>query len=486
MSTLKRFFQDTVVYGFATVLPRLMNFILVPLHIDVLSTVGYSENTTFYIWAAFFNVILTYGMETAFFRYFSRSENKGQVFSTAFISLTVSTLLFFIIIFLFREPIGDLVELDPLYFNILLGILALDTLVVVPFAFLRASGKPLKFAGIKIVNIVLLVLANFALLWFIPKFPDLLPDFVIDNYSFEDQVQYIFIANLIASGVTFLILLPYFFRTKIDFNFGVFKQMWKYGWPVMVAGIAFVVNENLDKLLLKDMISESVMGAYAGCYKLAVFMTIFVQAFRLGAEPFFFNQAKEKNARETYARILTYFVICGSLILIIMVIYLDFFKVIIVPNSDYWITISIVPVVLLANLFLGIYHNLSVWYKLTDKTKVGMYISIVGAIVTIVLNIWLIPVLGFMAAAYATLAAYGLMMIISYFLGRKYYPVPYNLKLVSLYIFLSTGLSFISFYFFPGNYLIGTAFVLLFLAIVFVQQRKDLNQILTHDNKDHQ
>jgi len=480
LSTLKRFFQDTIIYGFATVLPRLMNFILVPLHVTALSTVGYSVNTTFYVWAAFFNVILTYGMETAFFRYFSRSDKKSLVFSTAFISLTVTTVIFFLAVFLFQDYLIHLVDLNPDYFNMLLGILALDTLVVVPFAYLRASNRPLKFAAVKIFNIVLVVLVNFYFLWLIPKHPSLIPDFVLNNYSETDKVQYIFLANLLASGATFLILLPYFFRTSIAFSTEIFKQMWKYGWPVMVAGIAFVINEMLDKILLKEMVSDEIMGAYAACYKLAIFMTIFVQAFRLGAEPFFFNQANKENAKQTYANILNYFVILGSLIFIVMVVYLDIFKMLIVPNPDYWVTISIVPVVLLANLFLGIYHNLSVWYKLTDRTKLGMYISIIGAIITIVLNLWLIPVIGFMASAYTTLAAYGTMMLVSYYFGRKFYPVPYNIKKLFLYLLISIGFAAVSFKFFRENYFVGTAFVALFLLTVFINERKDFKKIINY------
>jgi len=478
LSTLKRFFQDTIIYGFATVLPRLMNFILVPLHVTALSTVGYSVNTTFFVWAAFFNVILTYGMETAFFRFFSNSDKKQQVFSTAFISLTITTIFFFLIVFLFRDYLIELVDLSPKYFNMLLAILALDTLVVVPFAYLRASNRPIIFAGIKIFNIVIVVLVNFFFLWLVPDYPSLVPDFIVDRYSTTDQVQYIFLANLLASGVTFLILLPYFFRSKIEFQFGIFKQMWKYGWPIMIAGIAFVINEMLDKILLKEMISEDIMGAYAGCYKLAIFMTIFVQAFRMGAEPFFFNHSKNENAKQTYANILNYFVIFGSFILLVMVVFLDLFKVLIIPNPDYWVTISVVPIILLANLFLGIYHNLAVWYKLTDRTKAGMYISIIGALITIVMNIILIPVIGFMASAYTTLAAYGAMMLISFYFGRKYYPVPYNLKSISLYLLLAIGLSAVSFIYYRENYFMGALFLVIFLITVFLKERKDFKQIL--------
>ena len=479
MSTLKRFFQDTLIYGFATVFPRLMNFVLVPLHTDILPAEEYSVNTVFYVWAAFFNVVLTYGMETSFFRFFSRAKEKGNVFSTAFIALTVTTILFALGVFVFQDFLINLMDLDPFYFQLLFTVLVLDTLVVVPFAYLRATGRPLKFAGIKIINILIYVLLNFYFLWFVRDYPQYAPKFVLDNYGPKDIVGYIFMANVAASGVTFLLLLPYFFRTKISFDFSIFKQMWKYGWPIMVAGIAFVINENLDKLLIKDMISEEVMGAYSGCYKLAVFMTIFVQAFKMGAEPFFFNHSEKENAKETYAEILKYFVICGSIIFLILVSFIDFFKALVIRDSEYWMAIGIVPIILLANLFLGVYHNLSVWYKLTDKTRTGMYISIFGAIITILLNIVLIPVMGFMAAAWATLVAYGSMMLISFFLGKKYYPVPYNVKKISFYLLLSVGLSILSFTFFRENYVAGMAISGGFLLVVFSIERKQLYKILS-------
>ncbi|MDR5591404.1 oligosaccharide flippase family protein [Christiangramia sp. SM2212] len=478
MSTLKRFFQDTLIYGFATVFPRLMNFVLVPLHTDILPAEEYSVNTVFYVWAAFFNVLLTYGMETSFFRFFSKAKEKSNVFSTAFIALTVSTILFAVGVFLFQDQLIALLDLDPFYFQLLFSVIVLDTLVVVPFAYLRATGRPIKFAGIKVINILIVVLLNLYFLWFVRDYPQFAPQLILDNYGPKDIVGYIFIANLAASAVTFLLLLPYFFKTKISFDFGIFKQMWKYGWPIMVAGIAFVINENLDKLLIKDMISDEIMGAYSGCYKLAVFMTIFVQAFKMGAEPFFFNHAEKENARETYADILKYFVISGSLIFLVLVCFIDFFKSLVIRDPEYWMAISIVPIILLANLFLGIYHNLSVWYKLTDRTRTGMYISILGAIITIALNMVLIPVLGFIAAAWATLVAYGSMMLVSYFLGKKYYPVPYDIKRIGGYLMLSVIISALSFYVFPGNYFVGIPLLLLFIGIVYFSEKEQILKII--------
>src|SRR5690606_30990537 len=327
-----------------------MNFILVPLHTEKLATSSYSDNTTFYIYAAFFNVLLTYGMETAFFRYFNQSTEKNRVFSTTLISLTVSSVLFFGVVVGFNEPLAHLVNLDQTYFNLLIGVLALDVLVVAPFAYLRATGRPIKFTAIKLSNITVYVVLNFFFLWAIPKFGIQYP-----GYDENNLIQYIFIANLIASLSTLLLLSPYFFKTKLVFSTVIFKQLLKYGWPIMVAGLAYVVNENFDKWLLPEMLGKSINGAYSGCYKIAVFMTIFIQAFRLGAEPFFFNHAKELNAKETYARIMKYFVICGCCMFVFTVAYLDVFKELIVRDEAYWIAIDIVPIVLLANLCLGIY-----------------------------------------------------------------------------------------------------------------------------------
>lgn len=472
MGALKKFFKDTIIYGLATVLPRLMNFVLVPLHTDTLETTSYSDNTTFYVYAAFFNVLLTYGMETAFFRFFSKSEEKHKVFSTALISLVVSTVLFFAVVFSFNQQLSELVNLDQTYFNLLLGVLVLDTLVVVPFAYLRATGRPIRFASIKLSNILIYVALNFFFLWAIPEF-----GIEFSGYDSSNLVKYIFIANLVASIVTLLLLSPYFFKTKLQFSTTVFKQLLNYGWPIMVAGLAYVINENFDKWLLPELLGKDINGAYSGCYKIAVFMTIFIQGFRLGAEPFFFNHAKEHNAKETYATIMKYFVIFGSFMLVFIVAYLNIFKELIVRDESYWIAIDIVPIVLLANLCLGIYFNLAIWYKLTDKTRYGMYLSIVGAIITIGFNYIMIPKIGFMASAWATLAAYAVMMLLSYILGQKHYPVPYDLKKIALYLILAVVMSIIVLKT-NSNYYLNTGLVLLFLAIVFVSEKEQIKQLL--------
>lgn len=449
-----------------------MNFILVPLFTGALDTSSYSDNTTFYVYAAFFNVLLTYGMETAFFRFFSSSKEKNSVFSTTFISLIVTTLSFLILVLVFNDSIANWMGINKTYFNLLIGLLVLDTLVVAPFAYLRATGRSMKFAVIKLLNIGVYVILNFFFFWAIPKY-----SLNFSWFNKSDLVQYIFIANLVASSITFLLLIPYFFKTKLEFNIQIFKKLLSYGWPIMVAGIAYVINENFDKWILPSLLGKSINGAYSGCYKIAVFMTIFIQAFRLGAEPFFFNHAKENNAKETYATIMKYFVIVGSFMFIFIVSYLDIIKLLLVPNESYWEAISIVPIVLLANLCLGIYFNLAIWYKLTDKTRYGMYLSIIGAIITIVFNLVMIDKIGFIAAAWATLAAYAVMMILSYALGQKYYPVPYNLKKILSYIVLAVLFSIIVLNT-KTNYYINTALVLLFLVSAVFFEKNELKQLL--------
>ncbi|QRM88757.1 oligosaccharide flippase family protein [Lacinutrix sp. WUR7] len=472
MSTLKRFFKDTIIYGLATVLPRLMNFILVPLHTGNLALSNYSDNTTFYIYAAFFNVLLTYGMETSFFRFYNSHKEKLKVFSTVLISLSITTIVFLGVVLFFNNEIASFVNLDIEYFNLLIGVLALDTLVVAPFAYLRATGRPIKFTAIKLSNIVVYVILNYFFFWAVPKF-----NLQFSFYDKEDLVKYIFISNLVASMVTFLLLIPYFFKSKLQFSKTIFKQLINYGWPIMIAGLAYVINESFDKWILPRELGKDINGAYSACYKIAVFMTIFIQAFRLGAEPFFFNHAKEKNATKTYADIMKYFVICGSIMLLVIIAFLDVIKEQLVPNEAYWIAIDIVPIVLLANLCLGIYFNLGIWYKLTDKTRYGMYLSIVGAVITIAFNLIMIPKIGFIASAWATLLAYGIMMLLSYYLGQKHYPVPYNIKAILGYLGVAIILSILALYT-NGNYYINTALVLLFLGIVFFSEKNKIKQLL--------
>ncbi|MDD3721561.1 MAG: oligosaccharide flippase family protein [Lutibacter sp.] len=478
MSALKRFFKDTIIYGIAAVLPRVINFLLVRIHTDALPASNYAENTNFYIWIALFTVVITFGMETAFFRFYKSEEKKDTLISTSFISVFVAGLVFVTIAFIFSGFFTNIFDFsqNPLQFKLLISILAIDAVSVVPFAYLRASNRPIKYAVIKMINVGIIVAINLVFLKFIPEFKASgknIPEFLNTIFKSTSIVNFIFIANLIGSVASLILLLPFLLKFKWYFNAVLFKKMLNYSWPIAVAGIAYVINENLDKLLIGQMMDKTAMGIYSACYKLAIFMNLYIMAFRLGAEPFFFNHSDHKDARETYARILNYFIIVGALVFVGIVVFLDAIKQLFI-NEQYWEAIAIVPIVLLANLFLGIYHNLSIWYKLTDKTSYGMLFSIIGAIITIIINVALIPIIGYIASAWATLLAYGSMMVLSYFIGDKHYRVPYNLKKSGSYLLVSIVLSFISFTYFRENYLVSVSLILLFGILIFWNEKKEI------------
>jgi O-antigen/teichoic acid export membrane protein len=472
LSVLQRFFKDTIIYGLAIVLPRLINFLLTRLYTDVLPNESFSTNTVFYVYAAFFNVVFTYGMETAFFRFFSKYDDKNKVLSTALITVSTSTFLIGILLFLCDHQLANLMSIDLLSYRILISITLLETLIVIPFAYLRVTGRPIRFAIIKLTNVFIIVGLN--ILFLSESFQS---ETLRNFFNVDNDVVYIFIANLIASICILVLMLPYFFKTKLQFDFIILKGLLRYGWPIMIAGVAFVINENFDKWFLDDQ-DKFVNGAYSACYKIAVFMTLFVTAFKMGAEPFFFNHAKSENAKENYATILKYFTIVGAIGLLIITVYIDVIKELIIKNDSYLLALDIVPVILLANLCLGIYHNLSIWYKLTDKTRYGMYISIFGAVITISIILAFTPTYGFIACAYATLCAYGSMMLISYVIGRRHYPVPYQIKRIGLYLGVASVLSFLAFYQFDRNIYIGTLFLIVFLGLVLFLEKKELKHLL--------
>lgn len=483
MSVLKKFFKDTIIYGIAAILPRAINIGLVKLHTAVFGSDRYATNTEYYVYAAYLNALLTYGMETAFFRFFSKEKEKGKIISTSFTTLLFTTVVFLVLGLMFAPNIAATFGFkEVMHVKILVWTVFLDTIVVIPFAYLRVTNRPIRFAGIKIANILFLTVLNVLFLWLIPKgivSEGILPDSLNFYIKGEAQVIYIFLANVFASLFTLILLFPNILKIKWSFDGATLRKLLIYGLPIMIGSLAYVTNENIDKLFLGDIIGDTEMGKYAGCYKLGVFMTLYITAFRLGAEPFFFNHAKEKNAKNNYATILKWFTILGALFMLIVVAYIDLFANLLISKKEYLDALAIVPIILLANLCLGVYNNLSIWYKLTDRTKFGMYISIFGAIITIVFNLVMIKHIGFMASAWATLIAYGSMMIISYILGQKYYPVPYNLKKIAVYVFVATVFSATAFYdTFRGNYIIATALVLVFLGIVYLSERKELKRLL--------
>jgi O-antigen/teichoic acid export membrane protein len=479
----KNLFKQTAIYGLATVLPRMFSFLLVPLYTNLLPKEEYGKVSIIFAYMIFFNVILAYGMETSFFRFYNNETDKKAVVETTTVSVFWSTILFLFPALIFRNALASFSGIDVQYITFTIWILVLDALVIVPFSKLRAFQKPMVYAVIKIGNVVVNLSLNLFFLIYLPKIAESNPsDFLSSLYAENFQIGYIFVANIIASLLTFVVLSPDYFSLKWHFNFSLWKRMMKYGLPILVAGIAFAINEQFDKILLGKLlpanIADAQVGVYSACYKLGLFMVLYRTAYTLGIEPFFFSHASNENAPQTYATITKYFVIFGSFILLTVIVFADIFKYFMIRDSSYWEAMKVVPLIILANFFLGIYTNLSVWYKLIDKTHIGAYISIVGAIVTIVLNFLLIPSMSYYGSAIATIAAYGTMMLISYILGNKYYPIPYDIKKIGGYLGLSIGFSIVSFYYFRENYFVGIPLLAIFLYFIYHNEKETLKRIL--------
>ena len=484
MGILKTLYKQTFIYGLATVVPKMLSFLLVRLHTDksVLEDVAdYGDVSLIFAYFVLFNVLLAYGMETAFFRFLNSEQKKKSVLSTSAISLVLTSILVLVIGYFFRDQVSRITHIDADYIVLVLWILFFDALVIIPFAYLRAMGKPIKYTVLKLLNVVLNLGLNVVLLLFLKSWAES-STFWTTFYRPNFEVHYIFIANLVASGVTFLTLISFYFKLNYNFDAKLWKQMLRYAFPVLIAGIAFSVNETFDRILLErllpDNLAKDAIGTYSACYKLALFMMLFATAYRLGIEPFFFSNAKAKDAKANYAKILEFFVIFGALILLTVVVFVDILKLILIPNEAYWEAMTVVPILLLAYLFLGVYHNLSVWYKITDRTKFGAYISIFGALITLLINTIFIPKFGYMASAIATLFAYTAMALTSYILGKKYYSIPYNLKKMGLYLALSIIFSALSFYLFREQYFVGILFILILMAAIWVKEKTFLKQLL--------
>lgn len=483
MGLYKKLFKQTAIYGLATVLPRMFSFLLVPLYTDLLPKTEYGKVSIIFAWMIFFNVILAYGMETAFFRFYNKEPNKKAVVETSMVSVFWSSISFLFLALLFRNNVADWLGIDSQYITYTIWILALDALVIIPFSKLRVNQKPLTYAVIKIGNVLVNLILTVVFLVFIPMLIKANPHgFLHSVYVDNFQIGYIFLANIIASLLTFVALFPDYVYLNWMIDSKLWKQMMRYGMPIMVAGIAFAINEQFDKILLSKLlpvtIAESEVGVYSACYKLGLFMVLYRTAYTLGIEPFFFSHADDKNAPKTYAMVTKYFVIFGSFILLSVIVFADLFKQLMIRDSSYWVAMKVVPLIILANFFLGIYTNLSIWYKLIDKTYIGAYISLVGAIITLLLNFLLIPSMSYYGSAIATLAAYGSMMFISYYLGNKYYPIPYDLKKISGYLSLSILFSAVSFYGFRENYYVGVGLLIVFLYFIYHNEKVTLMKII--------
>ena len=483
MNPLKKLAGQTAIYGLSSVLGRILGYLLVPLYTRVFLPAEYGTVSVFFAYAAFLTVILTYGMETAFFRFNEKELDKEKVFGTAMIPLIFSSAVFLLLATIFARPIASLIDYaaHPEYVRWFAWFLALDALSKIPFARLRAQNKAFRFVAINTVNILVNFGLNLFFLIFCPFVLDheewgFLNGFVHLVYRSDLGIEYIFISNLIASSLTFLLLAPQLKGMTWKPDRKLLKTMLIYAFPLLFAGMAGIVNETFDRLLLRYLLPTNIaayqVGIYSACYKISILMTIFIQAYKYAAEPFFFAAAKEKDAKILYARIMDYFIIVVSFIFLATMVYLDDFIIRYLIGKNYWEGKAVIPILMMANLFLGVYYNLSIWYKLTSKTIWGAWLSMFGGAITIGLNFWWIPlgadhlIHGYLGSAWATFICYCAMMVVSYLIGRHYFPVKYNLGKFFGYLGLSILLYTISIFVVPGILSVRVIFHT-FLLIIF-------------------
>jgi O-antigen/teichoic acid export membrane protein len=486
MTAIKQLAGQTAIYGLSTILGRLLNYALVPFYTYIFAKPAeFGLNIEFYAYISFLNILFTYGMETAFFNFSSSETNKPLVYSTALRSLIASSLLLCIPVLFFADTVAELVRYpghaDFIWWIIL--IVATDAIAAIPFAKIREQNQPKRFAIIKLTNIFVNLVLNLFFIGYCKWSSEHHPDsFAASLYNPAIGIGYAFLANLIANLVTLAMLGPELAGIRQGFDPALWKKMLRYSLPLLVVGFAGMTNETFDRILLKYLlptgIGETQVGIYGACYKISILMTIFIQAFRYAAEPFFFSQRKEGNAPELYAKVMGWFVIFCLLIFLGTAVNLSWIKYFV--GEEYRSGIAVVPILLLANLCLGVYFNLSIWYKLTGQTRFGMWITLVGAGITLVLNFICIPLQnkwfgGYMGSAWATLICYTVMMILSYRLGQKYYPVNYPAKRLLGYACLALVLYFASL-FIPvesksGSLLFNNFLFLLFAAFLFFAEK---------------
>ena len=481
-----------------TIVPRVLNYLLLtPFYTRIFITGEYGVITELYAYVAFLMVLLTYGMETAYFRFAESNSDKEKVYSSALTSLFFTTLLFLILVSLFAQPIAEWIKYPShreyiLYFAFIVGI---DAFTAIPFARLRQRQQAARFTIIRIVNVLVNIGLNIFFLSICPRILENNPDSVIRFiYSPEVGVGYAFISNLIASITTLLMLLPEILRFRIRFEPVLLRQLLAYALPLLVVGLAGMVNEVADKILLKYLMvppegtidrnayAMGQVGVYGANFKLAVLMSLFIQMFRFAAEPFFFAQAKNENPQKIYAEVMKYFFIFCLLIFLAVTLYIDLFQHLI--GKDYREGLHIVPIILIANLLLGVFYNQSIWYKLTNLTRYGAGIAIMGAVITLIVNLTLVPRLGYVGSALGHLACYLVMVLVSYFLGQKYYPVPYDLKILGWYLLCALAIYGISLLL-PISALLPkllahTGLFLVFAALVYIREKPLLARQFTN------
>ena len=485
MNPLKKLASQTAIYGLSSVVGRLLNYLLVPLYTRYFLPEEYGVVTELYAYVAFLVIILTYGLETAFFRFSQTEKNKRVVYSTSLISLLFSSLLFIILMFLFSENIASSIGYinNQEYVKWFAIIIGLDAISSISFAKLRALNKATRFALIKLVNIFVNIGLN---LFFIIYCPYVIENnlqslnFVNSVYSPSIGVGYIFIANLFASIVTILMLFPEMINSVWVFEKKLWKKMMIYASPLLIAGLAGMTNETIDRILLKFLLPENInvtkeIGLYGAFYKLSIIMILFIQTFRFAAEPFYFAQERTLNSKKIYADVMKYFVIVISIIFLLVTTFYDFFINFLGSSYHDDRGFLVVSILLLANFFLGVYYNLSIWFKLTEKTMYGAYIAIFGASITIILNYSLIPIIGFIGCALATLACYFLMTLVSFYLGKKHFPVPYNYSRISMYFLLMVSI-YILLYYTNFTTIFDSLFILAYMIMIYLIERPKLKE----------
>lgn len=438
MSKLKKLAGETVIYGVSTILGRLLNWLLMPFYIRTLDAEQFGGVVNIYSYVAVFLVLLTFGFETGFFRFANKNNHKSLIKSLSF-AVGLFSIVLIILTIVFSNQIHSVLGNEFLlkeYFVYAAVLVGIDAVCSLPFAELRFLDRTLKYAGLRFFQVILTILFNVFYLVLCPYLLDNGYEWVNYIYNPLNRLKYVFISNLISSGLIALVLLPSIFRTSAKVDLSLIKATAKYSYPIMIVGLFGMLILNVDKILMPKLISENSMEAlaiYGANFKIGVLMALFIQSYRLAFEPFFFKEGKNNASKELYAVILKYFVIFGVLIYVGVLVFIELVNLLLLPA--YIEGNTILPYILLGQLFFGVYYSLSLWYKLTDRTRYGAYISGFGALMVIVLNIVLVPKLGYLGAAVSSFLCFLLMMILSYFLGQKFYPINYPIKVILAYIF---------------------------------------------------
>lgn len=492
--SIKKLAGQTVWYGLSNIAAKLLNYILTPIVTYLLNSpqgrVDYGDVSMLYAAIAFANIIFTYGLETGYFRFSSKAEDRSSLFHTLFNSLLGSTLLLSLLVYLFREPISVFVEQggNSDYIVLCTFIIAFDTLAAIPFARLRQEERPKKYAFVRIAGIMVNIILTIFFIYYSPQYAAANPESVYTIwFQKQTNVGLLLLANLAQSAITFLLLWKEWAQFKAKMDWQLWKKVMRYSTPMLIIGMGGMVNETIDRLMLpkllpvSDAATKTAVGIYSANYKLAIFITLFIQAFRLGAEPFFFHQAGQKNAPQTYARVMKWFVITLCVAFLFTALYLDVWVRLL--GSSYRTGVGVVPILLGANMALGIYYNLSVWYKITDQMRMGVYITLIGAAITLLVNYFFIPHFGMYACAWATFSCYTTMMVISYFLGQRYYPVPYEVKRLMGYLLLIVMLFLIQQYLSSimesvlMNLISATTLFAAFMGVVYKAEKEELKHL---------